>query len=135
MTINELARAASVDPGKERYYARRGLLPARREPGNGYRSFDTAALARLRFIAGGQALGFSLSALIRSLAEADAGCSACPQVRTLLQERIAAVAAQRRALEREEARLTAIGAHWAMVPDGVPDKWRVCPLIDVARGP
>ena len=60
MTVNELARAAGVDPGKVRYYARRGLLPARREPGNGYRSFDTAALARLRFIAGGRALGFSL---------------------------------------------------------------------------
>lgn len=30
MTVNELARAAGVDPGKVRYYARRGLLPARR---------------------------------------------------------------------------------------------------------
>ncbi len=135
MTVNELARAAGVDPGKVRYYARRGLLPAGRDPGNGYRSFDTAALARLRFIAGGRALGFSLKALIRSLTEADAGRSACPQVRTLLDERIDAVAAQRRALEREEARLKAIGTQWAAVPNGLPDGQRVCPLIEAARGP
>ncbi len=133
MTVNELARAAGVDPGKVRYYARRGLLPARREPGNGYRSFETAALARLRFIAGGRALGFSLKELGRSLAQADAGRSPCPQVRALLDERIAAVAAQRRALEREEARLNAIVAQWAAVPDGVPDEQRVCPLIELAR--
>ena len=133
MTVNELARAAGVDPGKVRYYARRGLLPAQREPGNGYRSFDTAALARLRFIAGGRALGFSLKALTRSLAEADAGRSACPQVRTLLDQRIAVVVAQRQALEREEARLNAIGAQWAAVPDGMPDERRVCPLIEAAR--
>lgn len=133
MTVNELARAAGVGPGKVRYYARRGLLPSRRDSGNGYRSFDTAALARLQFIAGGRALGFSLKALMRSLAEADAGRSACPQVRTLLDERIAAVTAQRQTLEREEARLNAIVAQWAMVPDGVPDERRVCPLIEVAR--
>ena len=133
MTVNELARAVGVDPGKVRYYARRGLLPAGRDPGNGYRSFDTAALARLRFIAGGRSLGFSLKALIRSLTEADAGRSACPQVRSLLDERIAAVAAQRRALEREEARLNAIVAQWAALSDGVPDEQRVCPLIEVTR--
>ena len=135
MTVNELARAAGVDPGKVRYYARRGLLPAGRDPGNGYRSFDAAALARLRFIAGGRSLGFSLKALIRSLTEADAGRSACPQVRSLLDERIAAVAAQRRALEREEARLKAIGARWVAVPNGLPDGQRVCPLIEAARSP
>lgn len=133
MTVNELARAAGVPAAKVRYYARRGLLPARREPGNGYRSFDAAALTRLRFITGGRALGFSLKALSRSLAQADAGRSPCPQVRSLLDERIAAVAAQRQALEREQARLNAIVAQWAALPDGVPDEQRVCPLLEVAR--
>jgi len=67
MTVNELAHAADVPPAKVRYYARRGLLPARREAGNGYRQFDNAALARLRFIATARVLGFALKDIERLL--------------------------------------------------------------------
>ncbi|WP_372724747.1 MerR family transcriptional regulator [Immundisolibacter sp.] len=134
MTVNELARAADVPPAKVRYYARRGLLPAQRAAGNGYRLFDNAALARLRFISTSRVLGFALKDIQRLLRDADLGQSPCPQVRTLLDQRVAALAAQRRALAREEARLRAIGARWAGLPDGVPDLRRLCPLVEVARG-
>ena len=134
MTVNELAHAADVPPAKVRYYARRGLLPARREAGNGYRQFDNAALARLRFIATARVLGFALKDIERLLREADIGQSPCPQVRTLLDQRVTALTAQRRALVREEARLKGIAVRWADVPNGVPDERRLCPLIEVARG-
>lgn len=136
MTVNELARAAGMPPGKVRYYARRGLLPAaRRDPGNGYRCFDTAALARLRFIAAARALGFPLRDITHLLASADAGASPCPQVRALVDARLAELAAQRRALAREQARLAAVRAQWLRMPDGTPDAHRLCPLLDsVAHG-
>ncbi len=130
MTVNELARAAGVPAGRVRYYARRGLLPSARTPDNDYRCFGPQALARLRFIVAARALGFALRDIGRLLGEADAGRSPCPSVRQLLDRRLAALAAQRRALAREHARLTALRARWQVEPDGAPDRRRLCPLLD-----
>lgn len=130
MTVNELARAAGVDPGKVRYYARRGLLPASRDPGNDYRRFGSQAVARLRFIVAARALGFTLRDIGQLLHEADDGRSPCPSVRQLLERRLAGLAAQRRALARENALLKALRARWQAEPDGRPDRQRLCPLLD-----
>lgn len=130
MTVNELARAAGVPAGRVRYYARSGLLPAGRDPDNDYRCFGPQALARLRFIVAARALGFALRDIGRLLGEADAGRSPCPSVRQLLERRVAALAAQRRALAREHAHLTALRARWQREPDGHPDCRRLCPLLD-----
>jgi DNA-binding transcriptional MerR regulator len=130
MTVNELARAAGVPAGRVRYYARSGLLPAGRDPDNDYRCFGPQALARLRFIVAARSLGFTLRDIGRLLGEADAGRSPCPSVRQLLERRLAALAAQRRTLAREHARLTALRARWQGEPDGHPDRWRLCPLLD-----
>lgn len=133
MTVNELARAAGVAPAKVRYYARRGLLvPAGRDPGNGYRRFDAAALVRLRLILAARALGSPLKAISRLLKLAGSGASPCPETRQLLDARLRDIAAQRRALAREEARLEAVRTHWLHQPDGVPDERRLCPLLDAA---
>ncbi len=130
MTVNELARAAGVPAGRVRYYARSGLLPAARNPDNDYRCFGPQALARLRFIVAARGLGFALADVARLLGEADVGRSPCPSVRQLLDRRLAALAAQRRALAREHARLTALRARWQVEPDGHPDSRRLCPLLD-----
>lgn len=130
MTVNELARAAGVSAGRVRYYARSGLLPAGRDPDNDYRCFGPQAPVRLRFIVAARALGFALRDIGRLLGEADAGRSPCPSVRQLLERRLAALAAQRRALAREHARLTALRARWQGEPDGHPDRRRLCPLLD-----
>ncbi|GAB4359535.1 MAG: hypothetical protein Kow0073_18500 [Immundisolibacter sp.] len=130
MTVNELARAAGVPAGRVRYYARSGLLPAARNPDNDYRCFGPQALARLRFIVAARSLGFALADVAHLLGEADAGRSPCPSVRRLLDRRLAALAAQRRALAREQARLTALRARWQAVPDGHPDSRCLCPLLD-----
>lgn len=130
MTVNELARAAGVPAGRVRYYARCGLLPAGRDPDNAYRRFAPQALARLRFIVAARALGFALADVARLLGEADADRSPCPGVRQLLERRLADLAAQRRELAREHARLKALRARWQVEPDGRPDRRRLCPLLD-----
>jgi DNA-binding transcriptional MerR regulator len=130
MTVNELARAAGVPAGRVRYYARCGLLPAARDPDNHYRRFAPPALARLRFIVAARALGFALADVARLLGEADAGRSPCPSVRQLLDQRLADIAARRRALAREQARLEALRRRWRVEPDGHPDQGRLCPLLD-----
>lgn len=130
MTVNELARAAGVPPGRVRYYARSGLLPAGRDPDNDYRCFGPQALVRLRFIIAARALGFALRDIGQLLGEADAGRSPCPGVRTLLDRRLADTAAQLRGLAREWARLKALRTRWQVEPDGRPDHLRLCPLLD-----
>ncbi len=130
MTVNELARAAGVPAGRVRYYARCGLLPAGRDPDNDYRRFAPPALARLRFIVAARALGFALADVARLLGEADVGRSPCSSVRELLERRLASLAAQRRALAREQARLEALRRRWRAEPDGQPDRQRLCPLLD-----
>ena len=60
LKIGDLARATGTKVVTIRYYERIGLLPlADRSAGN-YRTFDAAALERLRFIRRCRDLGFSL---------------------------------------------------------------------------
>ena len=68
MTIDELARESGVTTRNIRAYQTRGLLPPPRVEGRvGY--YDEGHLARLRYVAGLQARGFSLAA-IQALLEA-----------------------------------------------------------------
>jgi hypothetical protein len=66
----------------------------------------------------------------RLLGDADAGRSPCPTVRELLDRRLADIAARRRALAREQARLEALRRRWRVEPDGHPDQRSLCPLLD-----
>ena len=63
MKIGELAAATGLAPSAIRFYEQSGLLPAAQRAANGYRSYSTAAVERLRFIQVAQALGFTLDTL------------------------------------------------------------------------
>ena len=60
MRIGELANRAGVSTSKIRFYEARGLLPAAKRLGNGYRDYDDHALEIVRFIDRAQGLGFAL---------------------------------------------------------------------------
>lgn len=87
MRVNELARATCVAPHVIRYYSRIGLLGPRREPGNRYRNYAKADIARLRFIRGAKALGFSLKDVKTILNAADAASEPCQEVRRIISIR------------------------------------------------
>jgi MerR family copper efflux transcriptional regulator len=61
MSIGQLAREADIHLETIRFYEREGLMPAPSRLPSGHRTFDQAALRRLRFIKRAQELGFSLS--------------------------------------------------------------------------
>lgn len=68
LKIGDLARATSTKVVTIRYYEKIGLLPPPSRSVGNYRSYDNAALERLRFIRRCRDLGFSLDQ-IRELLE------------------------------------------------------------------
>jgi len=77
LLIGQLAKRAGVKSDSVRFYERTGLLarPVRRS--NGYRTYDEAALVRLRFIKTAQSLGFSLDEIKRILNLRGRGRTTC----------------------------------------------------------
>ncbi len=61
MIVNELAKAAGVEPHVVRYYTRIGLLCPVRHPENGYKLFSRSDVDRLEWIRMAQELGFGLT--------------------------------------------------------------------------
>lgn len=60
MKIGELAQGADVRIDTVRYYERQGLLPAPQRLASGYRHYQQADVARLRFVRRAKTLGFTL---------------------------------------------------------------------------
>ena len=91
MRSGELAKAAGISADTLRHYEKLGLLsePARRE--NGYRAYPPEALARVRLIQGGLAIGFTLAELATFLGLRDSGRAPCRRVRAAAGERLAEV--------------------------------------------
>jgi DNA-binding transcriptional MerR regulator len=60
MRIGKVSRDAGVNAQTLRYYERRGLLPKTNRLASGYREYDPATVALVRFIKNAQELGFTL---------------------------------------------------------------------------
>ena len=93
LTIGKVAAAAGVNVETIRFYQRRGLLAEPPKTPGGFRYYDNATIARLRFIKRAQALGFSLEEVIGLLAlEQSNACSqthdAAVRKLQLVEERI-----------------------------------------------
>lgn len=67
LTIGKLAKASAVGIDTLRYYERLRLLEPQKRTASGYRVYDPAAVARVRFIKKAQALGFSLRDIAKLL--------------------------------------------------------------------
>lgn len=61
MRIGKASREAGVNVQTLRYYERRGLLPKTSRLASGYREYDSATVALVRFIKNAQELGFTLN--------------------------------------------------------------------------
>lgn len=109
MQIGELASAAGVNPKTIRYYEARGLLPPPRTKA-GYRIYAEGDLERLRFILKGRAIGLSLEEIGSVLGLRDDGQEPCEHVRALLDEKLAAIDKQLRALGELRAEFVSLRA-------------------------
>ena len=90
LTIGKLAHAAEVGVDTVRFYERAGLLKKPPRSASGYRLYDTADAARLRFIRRAKALGFSLDEIVELLKLNDGG-GRRSAVRALAERRLAEI--------------------------------------------
>lgn len=127
MRIGELAERGGVNVQTIRYYERRGLLHDPRQRGTGYREYGDATLARLRFIKRAQELGFTLSEIGELLLLRLHRGTTAAQVKVRAEEKIAAIDAKLRDLERIRTAL----AHLAGQCRGGRAPLGDCPLLEI----
>lgn len=128
LRIGEAARQTGLSPHTLRYYEYLGLIRSRRN-GAGYRLYDEASLARLRFIRRAVGLGFSLEEIREIIRLCDGGQEPCEQVKVWLDEKIRRIEAQIRALEELRSELVALRSERQATSDPV-----CCPILE-ARPP
>jgi DNA-binding transcriptional MerR regulator len=127
--IGEFAEASSVPAKTIRYYESVGLLPPPRRLENGYRDYDSSAVARLEFIRSAQAIGLSLGEIRGVLDFRDRGNVPCTHVAELIDRRARDVSAQIAALERVRADLDRLARRARRLSPRDCEKASVCHII------
>jgi DNA-binding transcriptional MerR regulator len=130
MLIRELAQQTGVPAKTIRYYEDIRLMPRAARGANNYRTYTSADVERLRFIASARSLGLSLDDVAKILATRDAGLPPCEHVLTLIAERLADIdrrIADMLALREGLKRLYDTGA--TLPRDDVAFERCVCSLI------
>lgn len=107
MQIGELAERSGVSAKTIRYYEDIGVMPEPPRLASGYRDYGPDGVRRLGFIRAAQSIGLTLGEIKEILAFRDRGQAPCAHVASLIErraadlsERIAALEAMRRDLER-----------------------------------
>jgi DNA-binding transcriptional MerR regulator len=120
LLISELAARSGFSPSTLRYYEQVGLLTAAERSTGGYRLYDEAALARLRFIERAKQLGLPLEEIRELVAVWDGGL--CAHVQDRLREHVAANTTEVRARIAELTTFaTQLDAADAQLTDRSPD--------------
>lgn len=129
MRTSEAAAEAGVNVQTLRYYERRGLLrePPRRD--SGYRAYDTAAVARVRFIKRAQELGFALAEVETLLHLASGGPASCEAVKALAGEKLLDLESRMASLRAMHDSLQQLIATCDR-----PKRRRQCPVIQALGG-
>lgn len=130
LRIGELAAELGVNTKTIRYYEGIGLLPAPRRTEAGYRLYDAADRERLAFIRKARAIGLTLAEIGRLLALRREGEQPCGHLRDLVDEKLAAVDAQLRALNDFRAELVTLRAEASDTND---DEGCICAVIEHHR--
>lgn len=132
VSANRLKRAALAERtgcNREtiRYYETIGLLPEPERSRAGYRLYDGAAVARLRFVLRARELGFAVADIRGLLALVDGGGRTCAEVRALTERHLAEVRAKIADLRRIEDVLASTAAQCS--GDTAPN----CPIVEALR--
>ena len=133
MLIGELADIAGVTCQTVRFYERRGLLPDAERGANGYRVYDEAMLARLRFINVAQAAGLTLSEIRTIIALRDDGHLPCSHVVTLIDTKLADVRARIKQLAALQTELEALRDHSELLDPADCEDDDICHILSSAK--
>ncbi|HEX5686185.1 MAG TPA: MerR family transcriptional regulator [Ideonella sp.] len=91
MNIGALAQLTGVSADTLRYYEREKLLAPPCRAANGYRVYNEADAARVRFVRSAQALGFSLAEIRWILPRLNAGQVQRAEIETHLNKKLAEI--------------------------------------------
>lgn len=91
MRIGELAQRAGVSTKALRFYEQAGVLPRAARTASGYRDYDDAALARLRFVRAAQAAGLTLAEIRTVIVVREDAGPPCEHVIAVLDQHAAAL--------------------------------------------
>ena len=105
MKISQAAEASGCHLETIRYYERIGLLPRADRTASGYRTYDGTDIERLRFIARGRDLGFSLDEIRSLLQLANDDDLSCAQVDQVARMHLADIRARIADLSRMASEL------------------------------
>lgn len=127
---SELAKYVGVTAETVRFYTRKGLLSATKLPTNGYKTYDVAAIARLKFITQAKHLGFSLKQIEKIIALSENGTSPCSQVREMLTTKISETKQNIKTMNQHLNMMESTLSGWTDKPDMRPDGKAICCLIE-----
>ena len=130
MLAGEVAKMVGVTAETVRFYTRKGLISATKDPGNGYKIYDQSAVDRLRFITHARSIGFSLKEIEEIIDYSQKGNSPCPKVRKMLGDKIAETEQKIEALQQHLIVMKDTYFEWEHKPDMVPDGKAICCLIE-----
>jgi Cu(I)-responsive transcriptional regulator len=125
MAIGALSRETGVKAPTIRYYEQAGLLaePARTESGR--RTYDGAAVKRLRFIRHARELGFDIEAIRQMLGLSDQPERSCAEVDAIARRHLEEIASRL-------SRLTALKEEVErMISQCTPGSIAECRILDV----
>jgi DNA-binding transcriptional MerR regulator len=124
-----------VKPDTVRFYERSGLLPKPERMASGYRVYDEAALAQLRFIRKAQSLGFALDEIRRILSLRGQGRETCRCVVAMAEATLSETELRLEQLQKFRDALAANLKRWRRQTRG-PLAAEFCALIEsAASGP
>lgn len=116
MNIGKLAAATGVSPDTLRYYEKEGLVDPPQRSASGYRQYDDAHVARVRFVRSAQALGFTLAEIREIVPRLAAGTFGRHEIEARLHAKLAEIDAHMRQLEALKQELQATFALLTCVP-------------------
>lgn len=108
MQIGELAQTLGLNPKTLRYYEQIGVLPQPQRNANGYRLYTPQDADHLRFILKSKTIGFTLEGIREIVTLQRSGEQPCAHVEALIEEKVADIDAQLRALMDVRAELVAL---------------------------
>jgi len=130
MKVTDIARRAGIGAHTVRYYVRAGLLKPRRDPINNYKQFGEEHVARLRFIKGAQALGFSLSEVLGLLQRMDRGDCPCGAMQAQLADKMLEARARMEAVAQRLAFMQRVYEGWGADTSGNHDVGGLCRFLE-----
>lgn len=100
LTIGQVAKQAGVNIETVRYYERQGLIPEPSRRASGYRQYSADFVKRIQFIKRAQTLGFSLKEITELLELRIETDTACDEVRSRAEQKVASIKEKIQTLER-----------------------------------